>query len=104
MLLDYYYKNITLSYFGDCTEIDYEGDNFGFDPTHLAQVEDNAIEAGINLSKELFWSLVNYCPEDVKDKLLNSDSVWYGHSINDWLPIFWAYNEDEDIHYLFEVN
>lgn len=87
------------NYIGTCIDIDYEGENFGFDPTDLAQAEELAFEENLFLKVDEFWELINYIPQELKELLLKSKDVEYGY--NEYLKLLWAYEPQADIHYLF---
>lgn len=88
-----------LHYLGTCVNIDNKGNNYGFDPTEFAQAEERAVEEKIDLDSREFWNRA-VAPSEVRSALLNNLKVWYAY--DSILGVSWAYDPDEDIHYIFE--
>lgn len=94
-------------YLGTCIDIDYDGENYGFDPTEFAQAEERAIENNIVIEPGVFWKAVKKdlgnAGRDLFeyfDFLRQKEDVWY--SQDEGLFVSWAYDVETDMHYIFK--
>lgn len=87
-----------LQYLGTCIDVDEDGLNYGFDATEFAQAEDRAIDAEMGPPPQEFFSKVA-SPRNLQQKLIMNDKIWYAG--DERLGVLWAYDPDEDIHYIW---